>query len=294
MVAETVGGETVRAWIWQPEHEVSWVAERGAGTWRDGVRVHTAPVPDEREPQGVTSMWSMRDHASVTCPRCACRGCAAASTTPGSSRATDYIVYSRSNPWDHAPGTLLVTEAGGTVGHPDGTPYGPRSLRPGLVVGVDPATLERAREACRRPLAALSRPSSADQNGTTQVPSGSTCARVTCSGDGGRPTGAGASVVMGGGGSGASRAAAHSRGRCVTLTSSTPDASVWPDQPHKRSGLGRRSFVGYVMAGTTLVAAADFALGSPPARRRRRRRRRSPELYDLNDFADRRCRPTAT
>ena len=45
MVAETVGGETVRGWIWQPEHEVAWVAERGAGTWRDGVPVHTVPVP---------------------------------------------------------------------------------------------------------------------------------------------------------------------------------------------------------------------------------------------------------
>ena len=54
--------------------------------------------------------------------------------------AADYILYSRSNPWDHAPGTLLVTEAGGAVGHPDGTSYGPRSLRPGLVVAVDRPT----------------------------------------------------------------------------------------------------------------------------------------------------------
>ncbi len=28
-------------------------------------------------------------------------------------------------------------------------------------------------------------------------------------------------------------------------------------------GIDRRSFVGYVLAGTTLVAAADLALGSP-------------------------------
>ena len=32
MVAETLGGETVRGWIWQPEHDVAVVAERGAGT----------------------------------------------------------------------------------------------------------------------------------------------------------------------------------------------------------------------------------------------------------------------
>ena len=141
MVAETVGGETVRGWIWQPEHEVGWVAELGAGTWRDGIRVHTTPVPDDRDPQGVTSMWAMRDQRLGDLPAMrlswVCCGVDYPKLVEG---ATDYIVYSRSNPWDHAPGSLLVTEAGGTVGHPDGTPYGPRSLRPGLVVAVDRPT----------------------------------------------------------------------------------------------------------------------------------------------------------
>ena len=34
MVSETVAGEAVRAWIWQPQHGLGYVAERGAGTWR--------------------------------------------------------------------------------------------------------------------------------------------------------------------------------------------------------------------------------------------------------------------
>ena len=34
MVSETVDGAAVRAWLWQPQHEVGFVAERGAGTWR--------------------------------------------------------------------------------------------------------------------------------------------------------------------------------------------------------------------------------------------------------------------
>ena len=86
-------------------------------------------------------MWSMRDHRLGDLPSMrlswVCCGVDYPRLIEG---ATDYIVYSRSNPWDHAPGTLLVTEAGGTVGHPDGTAYGPRSLRPGLVVGVDRST----------------------------------------------------------------------------------------------------------------------------------------------------------
>src|SRR5689334_2140392 len=31
MVSETVRGEAVRAWIWQPQHEAAFVAERGSG-----------------------------------------------------------------------------------------------------------------------------------------------------------------------------------------------------------------------------------------------------------------------
>jgi len=103
--------------------------------------VHTVPVPQDREPQGVTSMWCMRDQRLGDLPPMrlswVCCGVDYPRVIEG---AADYILYSRSNPWDHAPGTLLVTEAGGTVGHPDGTPYGPRSLRPGLVIAVDRCT----------------------------------------------------------------------------------------------------------------------------------------------------------
>jgi len=35
----------------------------------------------------------------------------------------DYAVYFRLLPWDHAPGALIVREAGGVVRHPDGTEY---------------------------------------------------------------------------------------------------------------------------------------------------------------------------
>jgi len=146
MVAETVGGETVRAWIWQPEHGVAWVAERGAGTWRDDEQVRVTPVPPDSQPRGVTSMWCMRDHALDGMPPMrlswVCCGVDYPRLIEG---ATDYILYSRSNPWDHAPGSLMVAEAGGTVGHPDGTPYGPRSLTPGIVVAVDRPTYAAVR-----------------------------------------------------------------------------------------------------------------------------------------------------
>ncbi len=67
------------------------------------------------------------------------------------------------------------------------------------------------------------------------------------------------------------------------------------DGETEAQGIGRRSFVGYVLGGTTLVAAADFALGGGPARAAAGRVSgpQIAEIYDLNDFIDDSCRPTA-
>ncbi|WP_270886456.1 inositol monophosphatase family protein [Pedococcus sp. 5OH_020] len=146
MVSEVRGGETVRGWIWQPEHEVAWVAEKGAGVWRDGERVTRAPVADADEPRGVTSIWPLRGHSFGTLPPLVgswvCCGVDYPRLMEG---ATDYILYARNSPWDHSPGSLMVREAGGAVGHPDGRPYAPTSLTPGIIVAADRATYAAVR-----------------------------------------------------------------------------------------------------------------------------------------------------
>jgi fructose-1,6-bisphosphatase/inositol monophosphatase family enzyme len=45
----------------------------------------------------------------------------------------DFALFWRSLPWDHAPGALILTEAGGWAGWMDGTPYSVCDQRPGLV-----------------------------------------------------------------------------------------------------------------------------------------------------------------
>lgn len=141
MVSETVDGQAVRAWIWQPEHQVAWVAERGAGTWCDGVRQHVSAVAADGEPRGVTSIWALRDQQLGDLPRMGLSWvCCGVDYPKLISGDADYILYSRTNPWDHVPGSLMVTEAGGFVGHPDGTVYTPRSLRPGLIPATNHAT----------------------------------------------------------------------------------------------------------------------------------------------------------
>lgn len=141
MVAEVVGGQTVRGWVWQPEHEVAWVAERGAGVWRNGTRIKRHPRGADEDPRGATSVWSLRGQSLDDLPPMrlswVCCGIDYARLLEGEC---DYILYSRSNAWDHAPGTLMVAEAGGHCGHPDGTAYTPRSTRPGLIVAADEHT----------------------------------------------------------------------------------------------------------------------------------------------------------
>ena len=67
MIAEVIDGETVRGWIWQPEHEMAWVAEHGGGVRRNGELVRREPAGDQ--PQGATSIWSRRGRQPVGLPK---------------------------------------------------------------------------------------------------------------------------------------------------------------------------------------------------------------------------------
>ena len=42
MIGEVRAGEVVRGWIWQPQHEAAYVAERGAGAFLNGERLTMA------------------------------------------------------------------------------------------------------------------------------------------------------------------------------------------------------------------------------------------------------------
>jgi fructose-1,6-bisphosphatase/inositol monophosphatase family enzyme len=150
MMAEIRSGETVRAWIWQPQHELAYVAERGAGAWRNGERItRPAPPTDPAEWRGVTSKWrwlgrSLGELKPLKLTWVCC-GVDYPHLVEGDA---DFVVYGRALPWDHAPGTLLLTEAGGYAGTHDGQPYRPTGPvepdgRPaGLLAAADRATYE--------------------------------------------------------------------------------------------------------------------------------------------------------
>jgi len=142
MVAELLGGEVVRSWIWQPQYEVGYVAERGAGAWRNGQRLVRPPLEDGL--RGVTSRRRWIGRALGTLQALdltwVCCGVDYPKLVEG---AADYALYRRPKPWDHAPGSLLLTEAGGFVGDFDGSGYRPQAAPPlGLVSAADRATYE--------------------------------------------------------------------------------------------------------------------------------------------------------
>ncbi|WP_139983913.1 inositol monophosphatase family protein [Nocardioides litoris] len=105
MVAELRSGEVVRSWIWQPQHRTAYVAERGAGAWRDGVRLQVRPGRARRLRGTATC-------CGIDYPRLA-------------QGEAGWTVWPKTKPWDHAPGSLLLTEAGGWVGSPTGRAYRP-------------------------------------------------------------------------------------------------------------------------------------------------------------------------
>jgi fructose-1,6-bisphosphatase/inositol monophosphatase family enzyme len=143
MVAELRGGEVVRSWIWQPQLETAYVAERGAGAWRNGARLVRPPVGDEL--RGVTSRrrWIGRTLGDLPALELTwvCCGVDYPKLVEGEA---DYLLYRGTKPWDHAPGSLLLAEAGGFLGTFDGQPYRPQETPPsGLVGAADRATYDR-------------------------------------------------------------------------------------------------------------------------------------------------------
>jgi fructose-1,6-bisphosphatase/inositol monophosphatase family enzyme len=142
MIAEIRGGEVVRSWIWQPQHKRGYVAERGAGAWCNGERLWRPPV--DGDPRGVTALRSWIGRALGTLNALeltwVCCGVDYPKLVEG---AADYALYRRAKPWDHAPGSLLLSEAGGFVGTFDADPYRPQMNPPrGLITAGDRPTYD--------------------------------------------------------------------------------------------------------------------------------------------------------
>lgn len=176
MVALVEAGETVGSWVWLPLDRVAYVAERGSGAYRNGVRQQVPPSPfAQMELRGAVdgAFLDAEQKAALAALRGAVLGkflspeqraaVAAAAARFGEigrgqycagieyplivEGRQEFVRFHRLRPWDHAPGTLYLAEAGGYVRRWDGTPYSPGTDGIGLLGAANETVWQLVREA---------------------------------------------------------------------------------------------------------------------------------------------------
>ena len=130
MVALIIRGEVVGGWIYDPVHDVMAMAEKGSGAYLDGQQISLGADPALERLSGCLHLSGYdRDLAATAARNFDAVGpllvlhCAGLEYQVMLRGRLHYAVYLRTNPWDHAPGQLLLAEAGGHTARLDGSPY---------------------------------------------------------------------------------------------------------------------------------------------------------------------------
>jgi fructose-1,6-bisphosphatase/inositol monophosphatase family enzyme len=159
MVALLEQGELVGSWILDPLGDRLAVAQRGAGAWIDGERLHNRiELPKPGDLNGIVSEAFLPPEKRVianhiraavgsVAPTARCAGHEYPLVATG---AKHFALYWRTLVWDHAPGVLLLNEAGGSASHLDSTPYDPCRPQMGLLLAHNPSISEFLLEAITR------------------------------------------------------------------------------------------------------------------------------------------------
>lgn len=151
MIALAEGGIVQAGWILDPVTRRMCHAARGEGAFVDNRRIAARETGAARPiaalatrylPPEVRSDIESRAEgrmSQVDVPHCA--GEQYPRVVLGDN---DLALFWRSMPWDHAPGSLFVEEAGGRVARLDGSPYRPGDDRTGLLAAASPRLWDEA------------------------------------------------------------------------------------------------------------------------------------------------------
>ncbi|MBF0323717.1 MAG: inositol monophosphatase [Alphaproteobacteria bacterium] len=122
IVALVVDGITQIGWIHDPVPNLTVVAERGQGAWRDGTRLKVAAeVPLAQ----MTGSVKKRGRVADQVLHVARRGSAAHDYLDLAAGRQHFVHFRRLMPWDHAAGVLIHQEAGGFARLLNGQDYRP-------------------------------------------------------------------------------------------------------------------------------------------------------------------------
>ena len=130
MVALVVGGEVVAGWVYDPVHDVMAMAEKGGGAYLSGQRVDLGEEPELGRLSGCLHLSGYDKELAATAARnfdnvgpLLVLHSAGLEYQQMLNGRLHYALYLRTNPWDHAPGQLLLAEAGGFTARLDGSAY---------------------------------------------------------------------------------------------------------------------------------------------------------------------------
>lgn len=136
LLAYVSGGETVCGWVYDVLGEGCGIAERDSGACFEGQRLQVSSMNGD-----VSRMKGFVNPGFYTPPQrekikenagqfadLQCLHCAAHEYLALARGDAQFAVFTKSKPWDHLAGSLLLEEAGGHVQHWGGSAYVPADL----------------------------------------------------------------------------------------------------------------------------------------------------------------------
>ncbi|MCY3773253.1 MAG: inositol monophosphatase [Gemmatimonadetes bacterium] len=145
MVCLLHSGTTIGAWIFNPLEGILTSAEKGCGAFEGNERlvvessslpldrirgvVRTTYLPDSLRPTAEAASGAFMSLESARC--------AGYNYPSFAKNELQFLFFYRTLVWDHAPGILIVEEAGGFVRRLDGTGYSPVDDRKGLLCATN-------------------------------------------------------------------------------------------------------------------------------------------------------------
>jgi fructose-1,6-bisphosphatase/inositol monophosphatase family enzyme len=151
MVALAVDGVSEAAWLYDPVQNRMCSAGRGQGAFVNGERTYARTSGEAIPVAGLSTKYLppelREDIERRAAGRMRCVGiprCAAEQYPRVMLGTNDLALFWRTHVWDHAPGALILAEAGGKVARFDDAPYNIAQDGKGLLVAASPEMWDQA------------------------------------------------------------------------------------------------------------------------------------------------------